>query len=406
MERTIRTGIRKLGFVAALALAAGCKTGSNSTTPNPSPTPTNPPVGVVNDAAGFYMSFVNTGTATYDLHVNASGFGQPCVAQPGQFIECYLDGMEADLFDQGVTLQYNVPSTQCNYVLWEPYYFYNYPVGQSPAQINVDVDSDGRIGYDYGNTGHIGTSQYDIIYTSGPSACEIAPIPGTNPVQNALYCTACPWNYSANPGEPNCCEGPYQIVSRQWDTTTNTYGSPTTSNSTWGGLWGNCLAGPALTGKVDSDGYPYSTLTYVQGTGLNETYQITAPIQTTRLDGDTLSTNLFIANFYGLGGSLPGALSAQNPITGGLRAPQTTYTLTCLDAANDPTAQIILNIRSWQDAQMFANRASNPNSYDSTTPLPDGVDIRDFANWDDLVQPYNANSNPAGRNAQYPYGNY
>src|SRR5262249_10137145 len=107
----------------------------------------------------------------------------------------------------------------------------------------------------------------------------------------------CVYDYSAAEGLPNCCIGKYTITVDAWDTSLNAgaggYKTTTTSNHDWGGKASSCLSGAAtVTQPKTKDGYPMSIITYVEGTGLNETYKAPSPHSQER------GGNIFVANYF------------------------------------------------------------------------------------------------------------
>jgi hypothetical protein len=293
----------------------------------------NPPPGVVDDTAGFYVRYVTNGKYTYDLHAGATGFNTPCTASKNQSVDCYLDAEELDLYFHGVTLQYNVPSTLCTYLRFRSYYFVRYPVETSPTLVNVDTDRFGRICHDANSNG----------------TCEV----GEEDQR-------CAYDYSGN-GGPNCCEGRYTQVSRGWNSVDNVYGDPVVTELTYGGKYGNCLDGPATqTHPKDSSNVPLGILSFVEGTGLNELYEIKSPI------AQGHRSNAFIANFFSPldhGGGTPAGLTPTSAVV-----PEPMFRWQCLDRSDDVIAEIKLFIREWNTKVMFDNRVANPTGYDETGP--------------------------------------
>lgn len=316
----------------AVLLGTGC---AKQTSSNPSDPGTNPTPGVVDDAAGFYVRYVTNTKYFYDLHKDNAGFGTACTAQANESVQCYLEAPELDLYFNGVTLQYNVPSDMCTYLRFRSYDFIRYPVAVSPSFINVDTDKNGQICHDANSNG----------------VCDVGEVD-----------ERCAYDYSGD-GGPNCCEGRYTKVSRMWDSTQSAYATPSTTIEDWGGHYGDCLSGPATKSHPkDKSNVPIAILSQVDGTGLNETYPIDAPIKL------GLKSNTYLANFFDPADHLSGLPAGLTPTSA--VSPSAIYFWQCLDNADDVIAEITLNVREWNTKAAFDARASNPTGYDITGPEP------------------------------------
>jgi hypothetical protein len=172
-------------------------------------------------------------------------------------INCIVEEAELDLYMNGVSLNINIPPGVCNYTEVMPPYYYTYPTGVGPSDVEYN-DSTGT------------------------------PVNVANTVNGAPYC---PYDFSTTsnpegaPG-PNCCLGNYNLVVAGT-------GSSTTTAGEWGGSVSDCLGGPAMaTQPLDQAGYPrpidYQTL----DSGMYQTYTVASP--SSRDD----NSNLYVANYF------------------------------------------------------------------------------------------------------------
>lgn len=236
-------------------------------TPSASATPTpdaagNPPVGVVNDTAGFYVSHFKSTDYTYVTHKTSTDPTQPCIAAKGERADCYIEAKELDLYYNGVTLQYNVPSNMCEYLGFRGYWYYKFATGLGPVYMRTTTD----------NT--VSPPSVNVVVSNtGPGG------PFTNIVNGQAPCN---YDFSKyNPPGPNCCLGTYQAdnitiaPNPAGGTTTTT----TSSLQQWGGDASKCIGGPYVDdGPKSKDGYPIWTYKYINGTGVNATYVVKPPL--------------------------------------------------------------------------------------------------------------------------------
>ena len=129
----------------------------------------------------------------------------------------------------------------------------------------------------------------------------------------------------------------------------------------YGGKYGNCLGGPATeTHPKDTSNVPVAILSFVEGTGLNELYEIKSPIS------KGFRSLAFFANFFDPAdhvGGAPIGLTATTAVS-----PEPLYAWQCLDRADDVVAEINLYVREWNTKDMFDNRVANPTGYDDSGP--------------------------------------
>ncbi len=332
-----------LFLVLVIFVGVSCK--KKETSPDV-PAPTNPPLGEVDNSAGFYLRHIETGKANFYTHKGLSTFSERCVAAEGEDIACYTEGNELDLHYQGISLQYNVPSNLCAYFTLMPYYYYQKAAGAGPTVVRKDTDSTGAVGTDNDNDGLI----------DGAVA-------------------TCQFDYSAS-SKPNCCSGDYTEVSRSWDATATVPGYQTTSVSegSWGGKASNCLYGPAMdTQELTEDGFPTPTIYFTEGQGINDKYVIASPLSKKR------GSSIFLANFFQLAehaGAKPAAVAFPY------------YQLTCLDRAYEVKARISLMIREWNTVSDFNLRESVVTGHDRVGAETSTIgDFNDFDDWLDIDSP-------------------
>lgn len=341
-----------VALVLCLFLSISCKKTTDSET-----TTENPPVGTVDDTAGFYVRHITTSNYTYVTHAGDSTFSEECKAESGEDITCITEAKELDLYYNGIQIQYNIPSTLCSYVRFQPFYYFARLGGTGPTAVLTDTDSAGAVGVDPGNTGTI----------TGPAT------------------TTCQYDYTSEiPAGPNCCEGTYTTVARTWNATTNSYDVEAPSLASWGGAISNCLLGPAMDTQTKAkNGFPRPTITYVDGTGLNATYKIAAPIENAR------GGNIYLANYFAAadhaGAPHAGYPAAFYP-TGSI-ATSMYYQWECVDRSEEVIARIRLQIREWNTDAAFADMENTPTGYDvgSTEAAPfSAYDNNDFYDWKDV----------------------
>ncbi len=336
----------------------GCK---KKTDDDSLPSP-NPPVGTVNDDLGFNLRYITDSKYTYDIHKD-SAFGAACTAATGEDITCILDAEELDLHFNGVTLQYNVPSSLCSYVVFAPYAFWNFAAGTGPTDVQIDTDKNGTVGLDTDNNGVINT-----------------------PSSSVANCQSGAFDFDHStlvPPGPNCCVGYYTLVNRTWDATLNTgaggYTVATTPNTPWGGSAAACLYGPGVdTQKKDSQNFPMADIYFVEGSGINKSYAIEAPIK--KVSG----SNIYAANYFEAGDHTGGFYAGYNSL-------MPDYSVYCLDRAHETVAAIHLQIREWNSSAAFAARVTTPTAHSltGTEPAPFGAkNINDFADWKDFADAY------------------
>jgi hypothetical protein len=339
----------------------------------------NPPVGVVDDNAGFYVRAVAVPEYTSYTHLGATSdytysgsfsYNTKCKVDvtstdvTTKDILCYVEAEELDLYFHGMTLQFNVPSTSCDYFRFMPPYYFKYPAGTGPGATRYYTDALGATVDEINAPGGVPTCLYD-------------------------------YSKSAVPG-PNCCFGKYSASVGTWDATA---GAPTYTNSIvdWGGKAANCLSCPAMDTQVkDAGGFPIADLYFVKGTGLNSTYEIKSPLS------KGLGSNVHIANYfisstdYHTGNAefpaavrnASNAIVPANPIPGGFvhtnygGSTEPFYSFTCFNRNREAKARIRLMIRSW-DFEGMTNVAGGYVPTPGTEPSYGGA-YHDYEIWEDF----------------------
>jgi hypothetical protein len=331
-----------------LCILLGSCTTEEETTGTSQGSDYNPPVGVI-DPAGFYVTARAKAGVTIDTHKDETGFGEACLADRGELIDCIIDIREEDLWSLGLELQYNVPSKVCQFLVVSPYYFYRYEVGNGDSAVQVDTDSNGDVGVDTDNDGT---------------------------VDEAV--TTCDYDYSST-GGPNCCLGEYTKTTRSWDAVGSVYTVDSTQTEVkWGGKVSTCLGGPALDSQsLTEDGIPIPTEYEVLDTGINSTYPITAP-----QEKGPLASNVHIANYF-----------KASEHSGGIPAPvvQPYYSFTCYDESFEIISRIRVMIREWNRNIDFANRTTVPTAHDTTgqeDPPFSSAGLNDRNDWKDFGNSY------------------
>lgn len=308
----------------------------------------NPTVGVVQEDS-FYVRLYDE--AKFSYYMSKMGdFKTPCSianGKTGQVLDCVLDMNELDIYYHGMSLQYNVPSTMCNYVKFSTYWYYNYEVGTGPTTITSTQTKD---------------KEGNVL----SSSCTMDGDPGCGGLEASYDAVndqaTCVYDHSST-GGPNCCFGNYtKTVSITTDT-----GSPvvTTTKGTWGGDFQACIGGAAKTNwdLFTKSGYPAAALYFTPEKGLNQKYDVTAPIKSFNS-----GANFTIANFYtpskhshssyntspSTSSSLPYIVAPLDDRSGdAIGSGSPAYTWSCLDKNDEVINQIRLYVREWNTYKEF-----------------------------------------------------
>lgn len=330
----------------------------------------------------FCVNVVPPPATTMILHVDGD-YSQPCLVQPGTDTACILEAQELDLYDQGVTFNYNVPPGMCSYFLMQPYFFYQYQPGVGPSQITITTDNTATP-----PTVSITSVSADAYpNTSGPDSQAVT-------VSLSSSMPVCSTDYTAS-GGPNCCFGNYTLTNISESSSGN---SVSVAQVNWGGQPENCLVGPAMDSQTVyqgpigdiNNGYPRGTLTALDGSAVNSTYVVKSPLS------KNFFSNAYIANYWQSGtiGSYPFS-SAPNAVQGpaGFPTGNPWYEFDCLDPAEDLVARIRVMVRSWssnaQFQEMIANQTGSPanGTYNLWGAAPSPFGDQPILNRETWVQP-------------------
>lgn len=403
--------------ICAAFTAPGCiepeEVATVATDTNTTTEVSNPPVGVVDDSAGFYVIAQANENYTYITHrgdesgsipaTYTGGFTRTreCSAELGDDIMCYVEANELDLWFNGLTLQHNVPSTMCSYVTVELPWYFKYPLAYGPKVV-----------------GHTFDARSGTAYT----------------VDNANSSTGkpyCPFDYTAV-GGPNCCLGSYHETSTTFTLTGEGDGTTETDND-WGGDVASCLGGPA-TDLMDKDalGFPLAKWFFVKGVGLNGVYDIKAPFS------KGLLSNVYAANYFDIAADddyssvatidMPPAFSqaanrylantstnsfgtgadadaivipSSDSTAGGAVVPvnvtgmehialtsQPFYSYTCLNRNQEVLARIRVMVRSWDKTSQYDTETNYTPDYSAEGGVGGTLPNHDRMIWGDLFFNY------------------
>lgn len=333
--------------------------------PAPDPAPVNPPTGVVDDSAGFYFRAQASDNYTYITHKGPiNDFGSDCVAEEGDDIYCYVEAMEGDLYFHGIKLQYNVPSTMCDYVTVTPYYYFVFEPAPTACNVAVNID--------------LGTGTRDPL---GAASCaQYVSSDGSD-----AYCIY-DYSHESNPigqgAGPNCCYGTYSVISD--DGTGNT----TETQTDWGGSPLACLGGPAMESQdLTASGLPKTDIFYVSGSGINDVYEVESPRDMEK------SSTIYAANYYNSALYDHSTDDPSTTLTDGFPAgisrvrdfvadSEGAYTVSCLDRAFEVKARIQLFVREWNTKDEFEE--GETGDPDETGVDPIEGQLNDFSDHDDM----------------------
>ena len=346
MKRLNRRGaLSVLAVTVSAVLFGGCQGQATATSSSVTTTPGTANItsngGVACTSSQFCVN-VNppTGT-TMVLHQDSATPTQSCYANVGTGQACILEAGEEDLYQQGFTMTYSVPTGMCSFLHVTPYSYYQFPPGIGPSAVSLTINADTSV---------------TLTPATGMNASAV--LNGST-----LSCsTDYSWQVSAPSVGPNCCVGPYMVTTIDNSVTPST---KTTTSGDWGGNANNCLNGPAVDSQTkDANGYPETTVYPLDGQSFSKTYTVVDPGGTKQY-----FSNAYISNYWnsGLTGSYPattggGALGAPTAMVGpGVFNPGSPwYDFECYDAAHEWIAGIRVLVRSWStQAQFTAFQSAN-----------------------------------------------
>ncbi len=364
--------------VLAICLATVLLLSACEAEPGEPTQPVSPPVGEVDDSAGFYVEqFITEATAGKTRYVTHrdTALDDECKIEADatgddRDIQCIMEVDELDLYVQGVALQYNVPTTMCTYFLMVPYYYYGLEPGTGPTTVQVDTDASGAVGIDNDSDGVI----------------------------DGAATTTCQYDYTSAEG-PNCCEGNYTRVDRTWNATGTTPGYETkTTQTKWGGSFAACIDGPAkYTQTPGRDGYPTFEINYVEGLGLNKAYEPPPPIENLY----PRSLGVYLANWFDPADHPTGDNTPLPTRPGtGARVTSPYYSFYCLDRDREVLARIRLMVRDWDTSEAFEAMETDPDAhsvglgtfeddpFDTADPPAYNTYVNDYYDWGDWGNSY------------------
>lgn len=338
-----------LGFSLIACSGKGAETSSSSSDPTDPDDPDSAPPNVVNDI-GFYVKVANdTKYASYMS--KGTSFGSACSistsAASSQDIVCTVDAQEGDLFFHGLQLNYNVPPTMCKYMRMMPYYYYKHSTGYGPSALSITVDITNDIKTITGCT----VTEADGSVIAGCSGQKEVTF-----LTNSMDAT-CVYDRSDFGGK-NCCFGDYTFTKV---TTGDTPGTEVVKGN-WGGTWSSCLSGPAIRdwNHAADNGYPIPLVYYTEGSGLNEVYKVSGPID------KRLGENYTVSNYYGdmdhthngfvdaRTTTLPYAFDPVDDLDGSaMPIGKDAYTFECLDTSWEVKHRIRIYVREWNTYSQF-----------------------------------------------------
>ena len=317
----------------------------------------NPTTGTVTNAAGFYVRAFKDTDITYLAHLDTTvdntgtdtlgkSYTSNCSiadGTTGKDIYCDVEAKEEDLWFGGATLQYNVPTDMCNYVLVKPYWYYAMEPHYGIKAFTATLD--------------------DLTGGNGKYTAQI-PLAGDSYVSmDSAGLVTCKSDYSKTTSLPNCCEGSYTITVTHTPATIPA--TVTTTNGDYGGKVGNCIDGPGSTLTKTIDGFPIYPETSVVSTGLNATYKIDPPQGLTRYTHQ-FKSNIYVANYMDvtneLNGNTPQAISpTAQQVTANYIVPDANryYRFECYDRSFELINRINVQVRSWDNSAQWDGMNTN-----------------------------------------------
>lgn len=321
--------------IAVLTLCANCRQVGNVKDGKPktgSPLiGSNPPVGKVDDEAGFFVEVLppqGVQKTQFNLHRGVDSFDEPCKGESGKVVDCTLDADESTLAQQSFSFHYHVPSSMCAYVSVDPFYFVNRKSKLTTSIIKY-VDSAGNIGIDEDLDGDIDSEDFGCF---------------------------------SDKGEPICCVGEYAEKTLIWDAVAGKYASPSTKVVRR--TLEQCLGGPgSLSQSKTSLGIPEKNFKYVFGKGVSDEYKFVSLMN--HGVGPGWISNYFDPNQHG--NRAPQAFDDDiDPGVGELRVGNPYYTIACYDSAMETLASIRIQIREWNTAVDYEARRDAPTKHDES----------------------------------------
>ena len=284
-------------------------------------------------------------------------------------IRCFLDMEEQDLFQTDLKLNLFTGAGICQYIRYEPYYFYSWQPNRS---VNV-------------------SSKYPVqaVMRSGCSNLQNS---GTIPSSSQ-----CDGNYSSvlNPTYPNCDEGSLTYYSETYsqDATTGSCtlsAAPVLNTVNCSGKRINCISG-AVKDTLGAASLELGNRNQIisASSGINFTYTHASPISkgdeltNIRLANGTVSNQCTSSAADTLAWKNATALTSNRRVSPFASDSNPFYTVSCLDAAQDVKARIRVIVRDWDRTFNIENDIFNQ----SFTVPP--ANMNNIANDPIFNSPYN-----------------
>lgn len=363
-----------LFFFACIALILGSCSGANQSSfiPNTSSSEAENP-GLEEAADSTYIKVIPSTNLGYLYSYNRSypafAAGTDCSISmtdtTHRDYECILDLSEFDLYYQGVSFDMIVPPETCNYFSFSNYYYYNFETGYGASDMQVTLT------YDAADA--LTTTVCDI---DGNATCDDGET--SIPINAGVVSPPeCVYNHTAtDDAYPNCCLGKGTLTVTEDHTASG--GDLTTSEQdvSWGGVIGNCLAGPPVADSdwpKDVDGVPLTQVYNTYDSGLSVRYNISAPLTVHGFGG-----NVSVANFYSYESGVDERHAHTGPTVSrtsyapifvdpiedrsgdSLSSGNEAYTFRCLDAALETMHKITIFVREWDTVANFTSYLASP----------------------------------------------
>ncbi len=312
-----------------------------------------------------------------------------CVADPDGSVSekdiwCQIHVDELDMVYHGATLVMNAPEV-CEYVAWEPHWYWNMEAGVGPTATRVQIDGTGALNA-ASATGSLAGAAYANAAIGAASESRIT---GDNTV-------GCIYDYSYINGFPNCCTGEYVKTTCKEEDPDNNPGVYTcaSADASWGGELSNCIKGPgARNNEAASTGFP--VFWYEQIEENNEQYEY--KIERERAEWIT-RFSFEMANYFSAADQRDtaawdavGAFAVPPDLTTSTATDhygannffygRPFYTALCLDRDDEILARIRVSIREWNTKDeltaFFADETVDPDQYDDFTD-PDNQEDTPF----------------------------
>jgi len=343
-----------LSFLMVLMTWTGCRQAGNlkdgKTDSSGSTVDLNPPVGKVQDDAGFFVEVLSAEASEksrFNLHKGLTSFDEPCKGEVGKVIDCILDAEESSLAIHPFSLHYHLPSSMCAYVSVEPFYFVNRKT-KLTTRLTKYIDSAGTVGIDNDQNGTVDTQDFGCYTTED---------------------------------EAVCCVGEYSETTFTWDAIEGKYGSPSTKPVKR--TLDRCLGGPGSVSQPKTAmGVPRRSFRFVEGKGISDEYKF-APLAEHGVGPG------WIANYFDPtqhNNNPPQAFADDiDPGAGEEKLGNPYYTFACHDAALETLASIRVQIREWNTVADYEARRDDPTKHDETGSEADPWSDQDKNDWPDWL---------------------